>query len=217
MKQKIKSWADITVGQFIDLQLLSKAKDVEPLEHAEQVVAVMYGLTDRQVEELPMQRFNELARECVSVMTSELTGKPKRVINGLKGKYKVIYDPRELKHRQFVEIQHFVDGGIMENIHNIMASLVQPIGKLGFAKKNTAEMHPQISEDLLHASIADIYHSCVFFCKLYLNSLVHIQGYLIHQMMQKGATKEQATALTNGSINAMAGFITQKNWLILNV
>jgi hypothetical protein len=216
MKQKINSWADITVGQFIDLHSLSKQKDSDELDQAEQAVAIMYGLTGREVEELPMQTFNKLAAHCTKIMTSKIEGSVKKVIQGGKNKYRVIYNPRKLVHRQFVEVHHF-SNEMMDNIHNIMASIVMPIGKFGIAKKNTAEAHTEIANDLLESSIVDVYHSCVFFCKLYLNSLVHIQGYLVHEMMKKGATKEQAVTLINNSIDAMAGSITQKNWLLLKV
>lgn len=216
MKQKINSWADVTVGQFVDLQTLSKNKDIDEIEQAEQAVGIFYDLTLREVEELPINEFNRLSRECANIMTSKIEGKPKRIIQGGKGKYEVIYDPKKLVHRQFVEIHHFTEN-MMENIHNIMASLVRPVGKFGVSKKNTAEDHLRISEDLLEAKIVDIYHSCVFFCKLYLNSLVHIRGYLVHEMMEKGATKDQAMTLINSSIGAMDGYLIQKNWLISNV
>src|SRR5215208_188239 len=124
MKQKINSWSDITVGQFIDLQQLSKQKDADELDQAEQAIAIMYGLTAKEVEELHISEFNSYARHCTDIMTSKIEGNPKKIIKGNKGKYRVIYDPKKLVHRQFVEVQHFSEN-MTDNIHNIMASIVE--------------------------------------------------------------------------------------------
>jgi hypothetical protein len=217
MKQKlISSWQDVTVGQFIDLTTLSQQKVTDEVEHADRAIQIMYGLTPMEVESLSLQEFKQLARNATNIMTSKIEGKPKKVIQGAKNKYKIIYDPKKLTQRQFVEIQYF-SGAMIPNMHFIMASLVNRIGRFGKVEPNTAANHEEIANDLLDAKINDVFHACVFFCKLYMNSLVHIQGYLIHEMMQKGATKEQAKTLLNNSTDAMAGSITQKDWLILNV
>jgi hypothetical protein len=216
MKQKISSWQDITVGQFIDLTSLSQQKVTDEVEHADRAIQIMYGLTPMEVENLQLQEFKELARNATRIMTSAVDGKPKKIIHGAKHKYKIIYDPKKLTQRQFVEIQYFSEA-MIPNMHFIMASIVNRIGRFGKVEKNTAEAHEEIANDLLDAKINDVFHACVFFCKLYLNSLVHIQGYLMYEMIQKGATKEQARTLLDNSINAMAGSITQKDWLISKI
>src|ERR1044072_182683 len=219
MKQKIKSWEDVTVGQFMDLQTLAK-READPdnqYEKAENAISIFYGLTPKQIDELPTPEFNAMAKHCAELMKMPLDGKPQRIIFANGKRYEIIYDPKQLRHRQFVEIQHFVSNGMFENIHNILASIVMPIGRFGRRIKNTAELHDEISNDMLDAKITDVYNTCVFFCKLYLNSLLHIRGYLVHKMMQQGATKEQAMALINSSISAMAGSITQKKWQLLKI
>lgn len=216
MKQKINSWADITVGQFMDLQTLAQNKNRDDLEKAEDAISILYNLTPQQIDELSVIEFNAMAKHCVNIMTKEITGKPQRIIKANGKRYEIIYNPKDLRHRQFVEIQHFVQN-MVPNIHNIMASIVIPIGKFGKRIKNVSEMHDEIANDMLDAKITDVYNSCVFFCKLWLNSLVHTRAYLVHEMMKKGTTKEQAMTLTGNSIDAMAGFLTQKDWLILNV
>lgn len=219
MKQKINSWRDITVGQFMDLQTLAKreADSDNQYEKAENAISIFYGLTPKEIDELPTSEFNFLSKRCAEIMKMPLDDKPQKVITVNGKRYEIIYDPKQLRHRQFVEIQHFVSNGMFENIHNILASIVMPIGRFGKRIKNTAELHDEISNDMLDAKITDVYNSCVFFCKLYLNSLLHIRGYLVHKMMIQGATKEQAMELVNSSINAMAGSITQKNWQLLKI
>jgi hypothetical protein len=216
MKQKINSWQDITVGQFIDLTALSQQKVTDEVEHADMAIQILYEMTPKEVGDLPLEKFKEFAKNATSIMTSQITGKPRKFIRGSKRKYKIEYNPKKLTQRQFVEIQYFSEQ-MIPNMHYILASIVRRVGTFGTLEPNVAANHEEIANDLLEAKITDVYNTCVFFCKLYLNSLTHIQGYLIHEMMEKGSTKQQAQTLLSNSINAMAGLITQKNWLILNV
>lgn len=212
MKVK-ESWHDITVGQFIELNQLSDNKELDDFDKAEYAIAIIYGIARQQVQSMQLKEFNALAKSCKNLMDSKIEGNPKKIIKGTNHKYFIEYDPHKLTQRQFVEIQFF-SSNMMDNIHLILASIVNKIGKFGKKLQNKSEDHSDIANDLLGVPISDIYNSCVFFCKLYLNSLVHIRGYLIHKMMKEGATKEQAQALINSSINVTAGSITPKPWLI---
>lgn len=211
------TWQDITVQQFIDLQRLAKNKTCDDFEKVEKSICIICDMTEKQVEELTLQEFNQYAKACADVMNEKMPAgvKPKKVIKAGRNSYEVEYNPKNLMHRQYVEIQYF-SKDIFENIHLIMASIVKPIGRFGRRLKNEAESHQQYANDFLEAKIVDVYYSCVFFCKLYLNSMEHIKAYLIHEMMTKGASKEQAETLINTSQNAMAGSITQERWLLLN-
>lgn len=176
------------------------------MEKVERAIAILYDLTERQVEELSVSEFNGYAKESAFVLTPKIPGKPVRQIKVGKRRYSIIYDPTKLRHRQYVEIIHFGDRPI-ENMHLIMASVVQPVTWYGKRLKNEAEDHPAIASDLLGARVIDVYHTCVFFCKLFANLISSIRVYLVTQMMMEGMRKEDAMMLVDSSRSAMDGFI----------
>lgn len=207
------SWADITVQQFQDVYRLSQDKTLDDFGRAEAVVGIVFDLTPRQVEELSMSEFNTLAKQ-VSFLLNEVKNIPGKPINQIKvGKkrYNITYDIRSLRHRQYVEILHFADKPI-EHMHLIMASVVQPVTWYGRAKKNEAEDHAEIAANLQHSKVIDTYHSCVFFCKLYVSLIQDIKPYLVMDMMtqRKGMIREQAIRLVDSSLNVMDGFIAHE-------
>lgn len=209
------TWDKITLSQFQDIYKLSKHTKIDELDKVSRIISIVYNLTEAQVDELPLTKFNELSRNCAFILKDEIPGKAVRSFRVSGRKYAINYKPSTLKHRQYVEILHFAQNS-MDNMHNIMASLVQPV-KWGFRKPNSADDHAKVADDMLNAPFVVVYHSCIFFCKLYKASIEHIQDYLIAEMMTGGMTMEKATQMLNYSINAMDGFITQKRWPGLKV
>lgn len=209
------SWSDITVQQFIDIYRLSLSRDLDEMERVERVIAILFDKSEQEVENLTVAEFNTMARQCAFVMTPEIPGKPVKQIKIGKRRYSIIYDPTKLRHRQYVEVIHFGDKPI-EHMHLIMASVVQPVTWYGRRLKNEAEQHEAIASDLLNARVIDVYHSCVFFCKLYVNLIQHMRVSLVQEMMRKGVTRDQAILLVDNSWSAMAGFIAHEKPQHLN-
>lgn len=201
------SWNDITVQQFQKIHELTKYTDLGDIERIEQVICILFDKTIKQVEEIRISEFNKLAKQCGEIMIGGIPGKPEKYIKVGKNRYAINYDPTKLRTRQYVEILHFSDKPI-EHMHLIMASIVEPVNWYGKRLKNESENHEIIASDLLYAPVINVYHSCVFFCKLYVNLIENIKPYLIHEMMRRGAKMEQAKELLNNSQRVMAGFIT---------
>lgn len=209
------NWENITVEQFQEIYRLSINTSLDELDKLTRVMCILLDKTENEIDEMTVSQFNTLAKECAFVLTDKIPGKPEKCINiGIK-KYAINYNPSKLRHRQYVEILHFSDKPI-DNLHYLMASIVNPV-KFGLRKKNKAEMHEAIARDMLKAKLIDVYHSCLFFCKLYVNSITVIRGYLEMEMTEKGMTKEQAKEAVSLSLNAMGGFIQQERWQSLNV
>lgn len=210
------SWNDITVEQFQQVYKLSLSQDLDEITKTERVVCILYGLTERQVEELPMPRFRELATHCAFIMTGEIPGKPQRQIKVGGNRYRIVYNPENLKQRQYVEVMHFGDNPI-ENMHVIMASLVNPVTWYGKTLKNNAEDHKAIADDLLQARVIDVYHSCVFFCNLYVNLINSTKAYLVHQTMKEGKTMQESIQLWDFLQSVTAGCIPPEKLRYMNV
>jgi len=200
-------WNKITVGQFQAIYKLSQDTTMQPEDIACGIISILYNMTLAQVDELPMETFNELSKQSAAMLNVEnMPGKPVRILKASGKKYGIIYDPTKLKHRQYVETITYGDKPI-ENMHLVMASIVQPVTYFGRWLPNDVNKHADIAADLQQARMIDVYHSCVFFCKLYLNSMQAIKPYLISEMMQKGMSQEAATKLLTTSINTLAGHI----------
>ncbi|MGN6416111.1 MAG: hypothetical protein ACTHMC_01375 [Pseudobacter sp.] len=212
---KTLSWGTITVQQFQDIHRLSLTPDIDDFERVERAICILFDMTEQQLGDLPVKEFTALARQCTFALTDQVPGKPVKSFRIGRKKYAITYDPTKLRHRQYVEILTFGDKPI-ENMHYIMASLVQPV-RWGMRRKNEAKDHEAISADMLNAKLVDVYHSCVFFCKLWLSLMERIRASLVFQMMQTGMTQSTAQELLSSSINAMAGFIQPGKWQNLNV
>ena len=206
-------WSDISVAQLQDIHRLSLNTDLDDMDKVTRSIAILFGKTENEVDNLSMHEFSSLARSCNFLFNDTIPGKPEKYIRIGSKKYGIQYDPKKLRHRQYVEIIHFSEKPI-ENMHFIMASLVQPV-KWGIWRANQSKDHEAISQDMLNARVIDVYHSCVFFCKLYANLIGVIKGSLVAEMKRKGLTTEQAEMMVTYSQNAMDGFIQPGKWQLL--
>lgn len=211
------SWETITVEQFQAVYIASKDPKLDEMGKLENLISVLCKIPIAEVNELTMTEFKDLSRYCSFALDIEIIpGKPVRTLKANGRKYGINYKVTEMKHRQFIETTHFGEKPI-ENMHLIMASIVQPINRWGRWLKNEASMHELISSDLLQARLIDVYHSCVFFCKLYLNLINNIMPSLIAEMTDKGMTDQQAREVLEVSQGILAGCITQEKWQPLKV
>lgn len=205
-------WKDITVGQFLDLYRLSITSSDDDITKAQRAICILYDKTEKEVDEMMLGEFNKLSADAARFLTRDIPGKPVKQIRVGKNRYNIIYNPKKLRHRQYVEIVSFGDKPI-ENMHYIMASLVEPVNWLGMRRRNEASEHERISQDMLNAPVVHVYHSCVFFCNLYVNSMLRIQDYLVEQTMKQNPQikRTEVLRLLKLSTDVMAGFIPQKN------
>ena len=200
----MKQWSNLSIAQFQDIHRLSLNTSLDEMSKIERAIAILYNLSEEDVGNLPIDHFNKLAKDCAFLQSEIIPGKPQKYIKVGTKKYGILYDVRKLKHRQYVEILHFSEKPI-DNMHLIMASLVQPI-KWGFWKSNKVSSHESIANDMLNAKLVDVYHSCVFFCNVYSSLLEVIKASLVAEMMSKGMTKNQAEEMILISRQAIHGF-----------
>ena len=212
------TWQDISVQQFLDIYKLSTQPELEDIERLQRAVCILFDKTEKEVDEMSMREFNLLSSQAAFVLTEDVPGKARRAIKANGKRYRVNYSPSKLRHRQYVEVVHFGDKPI-ENMHLVMASIIEPVTWYGRREKNNADQHEAIASDLLHAKVIDVYHSAVFFCKLYINLISNTRGYLEQQLViqNKAETPEKASQMITDLIAAMVGFIPQKNFRILKV
>lgn len=206
------SWQNITVQQFQDVYRLSENKNLDDMQRLEKVIAILFDKTEKQVEEMTIAEFTDYSKQCAFMLnTREIPGKPVKYIKINGRRYFIEHHPKKLmakmRHRQYVESIHFSDD-MIGNIHYLMASLVQPVKWLFIKKKNTANKHEAIASDMLHARFIDVYHTSVFFCKLYRGSIAAIKDYLKDEMTKMNMNTE-AMIVQQALQNVMDGFSQQ--------
>jgi hypothetical protein len=204
MRKEI-NWSTITVRQFQEINKISIDESLEEIEKVEKAICTLFDLTPEQVGELTVGEFNRLSRNANEILNGMIPGKPVRTIKPAKQRYRIVYKVTEMKHGQYAEIMHFSKKPI-ENIHFIMASIVKPINWFGISVKKN-QNHKEVAEEMLNARIVDVYHACVFFCKLFTHLMESTKPFLVSEMMSRGLTKEQATDLLSASPNILAGSI----------
>ena len=204
------TWADITVGQFLDIYQLSIKADVDDMEKAERAVSIIYGKSQREIDEMLMLEFNKLSAAAGKFLTTNIPGKAKRIISAGRNRYKIIYYVSKLQHRQYVEAIHF-GAKPYENMHFMLASIVKPV-RWGFARKNKAEEHEKVAMDMLNAKVCDVYHACVFFCNLYKSLIESMRDYLVNTMTQTGKiSKDKAEMLITLSTVDLVGYTARQS------
>ncbi len=197
-------WEDITVEQFQAIHKLQQSK-MDEYDRLTEIMALLNNTTVTEIEELTVTEFNRMAKEA-QFLTETPPYDPKKFIKVNGRKYAINYHISFLKQRQFVEISHF-QTDIIGNLHNIMASLVQPV-KWGFRRDNKAEQHSEYATDLLKARFVDVHSAALFFCKLYAASLRITRDYLMGKVPQE--QREEVWMRLNVLADIMDGFITPK-------
>lgn len=192
------NWQTITVQQFQDLYRISTS-DADEVDKSTQTIAVLYNLTETQVDDMDLLEYKRLCVEVKQFLDFEkIPGKASARI----GKYRIVYNPAKLKHRQYVEINHWMDERIL-NMHLIMASLVVPTKWRYIPQPNKAEHHERYANDILSLPVAKVYHACVFFCNLY-NALIKTTADYLESQPKATESEKIAAQLLR---NATDGFI----------
>lgn len=183
----------LTVGQYQHLYRIHRSGSDETDKTIESV-SVLTGLPENKVEEMLIPDFNRVGIELARVFSSELKAEPKTFIDISGKRYGINYLPHTLTAGQYVEIQTWMQRGVIENLHLIFASLVYEVIGWGIFKKRlkyNAANHPVISEKILDCRFIDVYSSCVFFLKLWNASIKSLSGYLVKEAMKKGMSRKE--------------------------
>ncbi len=190
---KIPNYEDLTVRQFQEIVAIQTSEMSEE-DKLIQSICTLTGLTEREVEELTIPVFNQLGYTLAKIFTQELPDStPKRYLRINGRLYGVNYNPRNLAFYQYTDIQAWINGGTIANMHKVVASLVYPVKKYGFLHfrgKNQVDKHAEISEGVLDCKYMDIHAICVFFSLLWSNSIKALAHSLAEDKTEM-MTKEQ--------------------------
>jgi hypothetical protein len=200
-------WKDINVYQYQQIAKLIGEKINE--DTTPKLVAICFGLTAKQVEELSIEEYNNKVKE-LDFITTEINGEPKPFIKVNGKMYQCVYDVRKIPAARYIETKVF-QSDLIDNLHKIFASMVIPMKKslIGYkAMKYDAMQHEDYANDILSASIEDVYPSILFFYHVYRNWMEVSKGYLIAELEKKGV--QQGKKVVAGLLRSMDGTIAPK-------
>lgn len=188
-----KRFHQLTVAEYQQLYTISRSDD-DDIEKSIQLVSVLTGKPRWDVENISVQEFRTISAEIAVILSAQSTSTiPKRIIK-LKGKkYLVEHNPRKISAGQYITLQHFLKGNMIDNLHSLFACLLTPYKLFGKGKHNGAD-HELISIAIQDLNFCHVHATCVFFLTLYEKSMTAIRDYLEIQA-RKGKKPEMPKEL----------------------
>ena len=167
----MKSW-NITVEQFQEaLPYYKKAVEAKETEEALNnwmvVIAIVTDTTVDVIQEMPIDKLKEKIKELAWLGTLPPDSpKFKIEINGIK--YKAPKDESDFNTSGYIEYKTFLKGGLIENLHLILATIYNPEEK---------QSHKERAEIFKKVMIGDVYGMVFFWAKRYKKQMDRIKSY----------------------------------------
>lgn len=155
-------WQSITVEQYQQIHAVQKEKGDDG-EKLLQIICILNNLTDEEAQDLPIKTYHNLTATALQLFERKPEEKYHKRIRIGRKVYKMAASPNKLRYGQYIEVQHFLKGGIIENLHFLAASIASPV-RFGFAFKNDSSRHEIVANEFLQANFLKTYESILFFC-----------------------------------------------------
>lgn len=148
-------WQRITVEQYQLINKIHQDKKADDVEKTSRVIGVIYRLTEKQIDALPLATFKMYMAQAATLTELPKTFKvPKRI-----GIRRMMFNPEDLRFAQFMEVQHFLSD-MIGNLHLIAASISRPL--IG---KNKSEHHKKVSESFTGSNFIKVFGAVSYFCE----------------------------------------------------
>lgn len=175
-------WHKITVEQYQQIYQVYK-EPIEEIDKIIHIISILYNKSEHEVNNLPVTTFHKLTAEINQTFSPELkTTIAYKYIKANGHRYKLSYEVGNLRFGQWAELQHFLKGNLIENLHKLAASIAAPMRFGIIAGKNDSEQHEKVANDFLQANFLKTYSSVVFFCHKWTGSKIDTKDYLEKKM-----------------------------------
>lgn len=203
---------NLTVGQYQQLYSIN-CSDLDKTDKAIQSVSVVTGKTERQIEDMPVHEFNQISAAILALLSlSKLKTEPSNFLTSGKRVYQIQYILPKLRSGQYIELQHWMNGNLIDNLHLILASIANPCRKFLWLKlpgKNDSKNHARVAEDMQNVKFGEAYGCVVFFCKLFSDSIKGLEDYLSCHLKESQEKTKLVQTLTDLA-SVMGGYSTPK-------
>ena len=171
----IDNYRNLPVGKWLEILELSKDENVDALEQQVKTIAILTGLTEDEVLDLPIMEYRELASKTM-FLEKEYDGKLQIAKSyGLNGMELIpVKDFNKITTAQYVDYQTFSKEGDMYLVQTLSTLLV-PKGKKYNDGYDMDAVQEAIRENL---SVADVLSLYAFFLTKWVKSIKDSQTYL---------------------------------------
>ena len=171
---------NLTIGQFIRCKTISDF-ETDVLDKSIKMLAIVSNKTFDEIESMPineltkaLEQFNEIEK-----LTSNTKVQMKFKVKGRR--FECIWQTQKLGANQYIDATSFCkdEKEIVNNLHNILASICVERTWYGKKLKYNPENHKEIADLFYkHMKITQAYPILLFFCKYFEELVNNIQIYL---------------------------------------
>ena len=171
----IDNYRNLPVGKWLEILELSKDENVDALEQQVKTIAILTGLTDDEVLDLPIMEYKSLAEKTM-FLEKDYEGKLQIAKSyGLNGIELIpVKDFNKITTAQYVDYQTFSKEGDMYLVQTLSTLLV-PKGKKYNDGYDMDAVQQAIRDNL---SVADVLSLYAFFLTKWVKSIKDSQTYL---------------------------------------
>lgn len=171
----IDNYRNLPVGKWLEILELSKDENVDALEQQVKTIAILTGLTEDEVLDLPIMEYKSLASK-TKFLEKEYEGKLQVAKSyGLNGMGLIpVKDFNKITTAQYVDYQTFSKEGDMYLVQTLSTLLV-PKGKKYNDGYDMDAVQQAIRDNL---SVADVVSLYAFFLTKWVKSIKDSQTYL---------------------------------------
>jgi len=180
-----QGWDEITIGQYQEyLDVLKSSNETRPHKQIISLLSVLTDTDEMDFYRMPMDTIYDI-NDAVSFMNEEPKGVFKNIIT-IKGKdYGFQKDLNQLTLGEWIDLEHYVTNGVIENLHYITAILYRPIVDIGdeyfdytIVPYDTINLEGTARLFKYNVSIDDIYGISGFFLTIANELLMPMNYYL---------------------------------------
>jgi hypothetical protein len=200
----------VTISKFQELYKIS-LMDINEAEKSALLVQEFTGLSESQVNKMPLKKFNTLCAKINKKFEAygvELDNKKPSKYVAVKGRlYLLEYDLAKppMNAGRYVELATYSED-VIGNLHKIMATMCTPLKFTLKGLKRKEKNHRQVAEDMLDIDFEVAYHSAVFFYAVFSKSIQASVTYFKTIATDSAKVEEVLTNLAEFT----DGFITAK-------
>lgn len=175
MIKMIDNYRNLPIGKYLEILSLSQDESVDALEQQVKTISILTGLTEDDVQALPITKYKELAGK-TKFLEKEYDGKLQIAksynLNGIE--LLPVKDIAKITVAQYVDFQTFSKEN-EKYIVETLSTLLIPKGKKYNEGYEIADVHKAIRENL---SVADVLSLSAFFLTKWVRSIKDSLTYL---------------------------------------
>ena len=165
-----KSWAEVTIGQFIEARQVLSAEYTLEIDRQVNLLAVFSGKGKAEIEDMPMNEFKQAVERLAFLSDPSTISTKIPAFFTLKGRiYDVHRNMNTITAYQFADLSSLTADPkvITDNMHKILAVLCVPRKYVWMKGKYDGEAMPAVAELFYRRLSIEVAHPlCVFFCNL---------------------------------------------------